>query len=441
MFLEECGPGLSSPLAAVNGAGETLVAWQNVYGYSGEFCTAASAEATVGSMSEGFSAAGVVSPSGQKSFPTGAFLDEAGDGWVIGMNETLAPNNSKYNLIEYDNPGVWYAFRRTGGGFQAPVLLPTGNSHAANATVAGNRYGETVLTWNTERGSYVAVGSPAGTISKPRFYGNEFQITTAAIDEHGRVLVVGYYPSRRYVDTAIAIDVITGSATGVLFRPRVVVRPRTRVKRGFRERVSTPLAAIGPDGNAIIAWETAIEAVTSLYEIRGPTLMLYRGANGQLTKARPLPRDFTVEHEVNGDVATMDGTGRASILAGTARRGLVDLDIASGGRVGSCHRVGPSGATFPRMSGNAAGQTVAVWSDGSSSINYVSGDTRGTYGHLHTIAVPGKLRYELATVIDPDGNATAVWITEEPKGRSTINAEALASGAQLVPVTTSEAAK
>jgi hypothetical protein len=113
------GHGISSPLAATNGQGETLLVWQYGRESAGGFCESTVADAAVGSIGTGFTGLGTISAPGELSYATGVSLDGAGDGWVVGLHEAYAGSN-KYGP-DFEPSGVWAAFRPAGAGFQVPV--------------------------------------------------------------------------------------------------------------------------------------------------------------------------------------------------------------------------------------------------------------------------------------------------------------------------------
>lgn len=84
-----CEYGPAAPLAAANSAGETLVAWQEITNLEHPlrevFCERSRAlAAIVSSPTTGFSDLGDVLAPSDISLPTAAFLDSAGNAWVIG---------------------------------------------------------------------------------------------------------------------------------------------------------------------------------------------------------------------------------------------------------------------------------------------------------------------------------------------------------------------
>lgn len=178
------GHGISAPLAATNGRGETLLVWKYGRESAGGFCESTVADAVVGSASAGFAGLGTISEPSKLSYATGVSLDGAGDGWVVGLHEMYAGSN-KYGP-DFETSGVWAAFRPAGAGFRAPVELPIKSPvQETEAWVAGNRAGRTLLAWSNYSGTYLAFGTSTGVISKPTFIGGGFRIAGLGVDESG----------------------------------------------------------------------------------------------------------------------------------------------------------------------------------------------------------------------------------------------------------------
>jgi hypothetical protein len=70
-----------------NEPGEILTTWQQAEGEERGLCRHSVAVVAIGSPTAGFTDMGTISTLGKLSFSTGAFLDDAGDAWVVGVNE------------------------------------------------------------------------------------------------------------------------------------------------------------------------------------------------------------------------------------------------------------------------------------------------------------------------------------------------------------------
>jgi hypothetical protein len=324
------GHGISSLLAAGNGRGEALVVWEDGEQSEVKFCESSVADAAVGSVSSGFASLGMVSAPGKLSYATGVSLDEAGDGWVVGLHEKFG-GYQQYGAT-YETSGVWAAFRPAGGSFRAPVELPAKGGPPQMAWVASNSAGRTLLAWDTTGGTYLAFGTAAGSISKPTFIGGGFQVSGLGVDENGRALVVGYYGSKKY--EVVRIAAVTAGVSGSFSRPRVLVAQPRNVRKGLIGYMFQPLVAIGPRGNAVIAWESIWANRRTTYEFAGPNLLMYRRADGRFDRPVRLPKGF-----LSGNAAAaVDSAGRAVIVSPAEDlRGLEEVAVSPAGRAGSPH--------------------------------------------------------------------------------------------------------
>jgi len=399
-----------------------LVAWQDTGSTGYEFCGNAFTYAAIGSTQSGFADVGAVSAAGTVSYPTDVSLDGAGDGWIVGVHQV--PRVEKYGYT-YKNVGTWFAFRPAGGSFRAPVELPIkGPTEQSSAFVAGNQAGRTVLAWSTERGTYLAWGTPTGGISAPTFFGRGFQVSGLGVDESGRALIVGYYRGRLGA-TSTEIAAVTAGVSGVFSRPHALAVRQRDQRRHLVGFLSLPVVGIGPLGNAVIGWGTSWLSQRAEYPNPGPSLLLYRQADGHFDRAIRLPK---VNLE-SAAAASVDGAGRGIIVLVT-EQGLREISVAPGGRTGPEHHL--QGSLSPSVASNALGQTVIAWRYGPSPIDIVLGNTRGINGPLQTIVTPNN---EILATIDAHGVATVLWI---PEGASVLDARAITPGAQTVEVASSE---
>jgi hypothetical protein len=383
--------------------------------------------AAIGSTQTGFADLGAISAPGKLSYPTSAFLDDKGDGWVIGLHEIYARSN-KYGP-EYETTGAWVAFRPVGSGFHTPIELPTAGAQVHSALVAGNRTGRVLFAWSTELGTYLAWGAPAGSISTPTFIGRHFQASSLGVDEKGRALIVGYYPSKRYEDVAIAA--VTAGASGSFSRPHVLAAQTRKARKRLIDYFGLPIVAIGARGNAIIAWETTWTNQRTEYEYPGPNLLLYRQANGHFIKPVRLAKGF-LDPSV---AATIDGAGGGIIVAATLDHGLQEVTVSPGGRI--THQRSLWGFVDEvSLAGNAGGQTLVAWEDGLSAINVIVGNTKEIGATRQAFAAS---HYEIIATIDARGDATVIWLAEESSHERVIYARAIAPGAQTIKIASSVA--
>jgi hypothetical protein len=430
------GHGISSTLTATNGQGETLVVWQDGQQSGGGYCESTVADAAVGSASTGFASLGTISSPNELSYATGVSLDGTGDGWVIGLHEVYAGSN-KYGP-DFEKSGVWAAFRPAGGGFRAPVELPIKGRamQETEAWVAGNRAGKTLLAWSTDAGAYVAFGTSTGAVSKPTFIGGGFHIAGLGVDESGRALVVGYYYAKE-ADEVVRIATVTAGTSGSFSGPHILIRRLRNSRKRLIGYFEPPLVAIGPHGNAVIAWKTIWENRHGGDEFPGPSLLLYRQASGRFEKPVRLPGGF-LESE---DAAAVDGAGRAIMVSPTTNY-LQEIAVSPDDRVGRPHRLW-SYVGYPEVASNAQGQAVVAWGGFIPFVYGVLGNTRGKDGKPQTITSSPSLGDTISAVtptMSPQGVATVFWVEQPKKEETILYARAVAAGAQPVKVASGEPA-
>lgn len=410
--------------------------WQDGQRSEGGYCESAVADAAVGSTNAGFAGLGTISAPNELSYATGVSLDGADDGWVIGLHEVYAGSN-KYGA-DFEKSGVWAAFRPAGGGFRAPVELPIkgGATQETEAWVAGNQAGKTLLGWSTDTGAYLAYGTSTGVISKPTFIGGGFHIAGLGVDESGQGIVVGYYYARER-DEVVPIAVVTTGASGSFSRPHVLAHLLRNARKRLIGYYEPPLVAIGPRGNAVIAWETTWENRHAEDEFSGPNLLIYRQASGRFDKPVRLPGGF-LESE---DVAAVDAAGRAIIVSPTTNY-LQEIAVSPNDRVGRPNRLwGYVG--YPEVASNAQGQAVVAWGGSIPFVYGVLGNTRGKDGKPQTITSSPSLGDTISQVtptMSPQGVATVFWVERPKKEETILYARAIAAGAQTVKVASGEQA-
>jgi hypothetical protein len=427
------GHGISSPLAATNGQGETLLVWQDGQQSAGGFCESTVADAVVGSTRAGYTDLGTISEPSKLSYATGVSLDGAGDGWVIGLHEVYAGSN-KYGP-DFEKSGVWAAFRPAGAGFRAPVELPIETPvQETEAWVAGNRAGRTLLAWSNYNGTYLAFGTSTGVISKPTFIGGGFRIAGLGVDESGRALVVGYYYAKN-TDEVVRIAAVTAGASGLFSRPRILARRMREARKHLVSYFEPPLVTVGPRGNAVIAYESTWANRRTEYEFAGPTLLIYRRADGHYDKAVRLPNGFLAQ----SDAAMVDGAGRAILVSPTTDNGLKEIAISPDDRVGRQHRLGGF-VEDAGVVGDPLGQAVIVWINVIRPVKVVLGNTRGISSDTQTVGslAAGVTDCEVIATMSPQGTATVFWVEEPKKEEKILYAQAITPGAQPVKVASSE---
>jgi len=423
-----CANGADRAVATANGVGQILVSWQATQVTEG-FCTGRGvAAAAIGSTATGFVDVGTL-----RAVPTGAFLDDAGDGWVVGLNEKFGDFRSEGPLYE-PTGGAWFAFRPAGGHFRHPVELPN-RSSSEPPLIAGDQAGATVLAWEAQNGAYLAWGTASGALSKPVFYGRGFRITEVAVDESGRALIAGYYPDPRFYNAAKAIAVITGPA-GSFSRPRVIaVRPHD-ARRRFLGTLRGPVMAMGPEGQAVIAWEAALDPNLLGH---ASDVLVYRHANGHLDKPIRFANGF-LEFSSPGSgeesKAVVDGAGRTLIIS-AREHGVEEVTVEPGIRVAPRRLIAGPGFESS-IAGNALGETAIAWVNGTYSIKAIDvslGNTQGATSAPQAISLPPETIVDKLTVIvGPEGGATVVWVNDSQANEGAVYARTLTPGAQTIQV-------
>lgn len=422
VYRSPCVEGASYPLATANAPGQVLIAWQQSR-REGAVCQSASADVAIGSTGAGFLSMGAI-PAKGLSYATGAFLDQAGDGWVVGVHQR--PVASKYE-VEYVRQGAWYAFRPAGGSFGRAVDLPAGAPRGI-PKVAGNAAGTVVLAWQRPNGAELAWGNASGAISKPVLY-RGFQVSGVGVDEAGRALVAGYYPAP--AARARAIVAIAGRA-GSFSGPRILAVPSRR--HGRHGILSQPLLAVGPNGQALIAWESLAREGAA----RSRDMLVYRRADGRLDRPVPLATNFlqgSIPLE-EANRAAVDGAGRGLIVAGS-RVGLQSVAVSADGRPGPTRRLAVGSVQDPTLAANQSGTTIVTWGEsrGAGGIDFALGQNQEPGGELRSIeSTPGSSDGLPTAVVDGLGETTLVWVHGQAGAPDTLRASAGSPGAPVLQV-------
>lgn len=423
------GHGYSSLLSTTSDRDETLLVWEKGQESQDGFCESTIAEAAVGSTSSGFGALGMISNTGKLSYATGVSLDEAGDGWVIGLHEAYSGSN-RYGP-HFEPSGAWAAFRPAGSGFHAPVELPFKGEPPSAAWVAGNRAGRTLLAWSTPDGSYLSLATNAGVVSKPTFIGRGFQVSAVGVAESGRAVVVGYYGSKSF--EAIKIAAVTTNASGSFSRPQVLVNRPRNVSKHLIGHFEQPIAAVGPRGNAVIAWETDWVERRSEEEFSGPNELMYLQANGHFDKPVRLASRFL---DSPGEGA-VDHTGGAVVISANVDHGLREDTVSPGGRVGQERKLWGF-VDEVSMAGNEFGRIAIGWVDGAQRLGVIVGNIKGVDDKPQLITTPHEVGLELTVAMNAQGVATVFWVEKPAKDQTILYAQSITPGAQPVEIASSE---
>jgi hypothetical protein len=423
-----CAEGSNYQVAAANAAGEVLVAWQQARVERGQ-CQGSVAEAASGSSTSRFSPLGAISARGL-SFPTSAFLDRAGNGWVVGDHEEIV--GGKYGQ-EFEKSGAWFAFRAAGRRLRRAVELAPSNQ-PTDPLIAGNQAGSVVIAWNTQRGAYLAWGAPSGRISRPAFYGHGLYLTGAGVDEAGRALLAGDYPDPSS-SSARAIVVITGRA-GSFSRPRILAAAPRKPRRSFFGFFGEPVMASGVNGQAVIAWQSRPNPNNGISH----DTLVYRRADGRFTRPRSFAIDFlgTRSPLAEPNRAIIDGSGRALLLTRNTL-GVEEVTVSAQGRPSAPRRIITGDLGQPSLAGNAAGEAIVTWSQlqGTGGINYLTGTTQGLSGATQTIlSAPNTDDGAPIAVLGAQPPATLIWVHATKDSTDSLLARTSTPTGQTLPVPT-----
>jgi hypothetical protein len=413
-----------------NSSGTVLVTWQETRESSGETCASSVAEAAIGSPSAGFIDTGSISKPGVLAKPTGVFLDNAGDGWIVGTRVRF-DGFVRYGPT-YRDSGAWLAFRPAGGTFRAPVALPAANENV-EPFIVGDAAGTVLVGWNTATGARLEWGGPSGRLSEPHFF-KGLSLSSLGIDDRGAALIAGQRTerARRPVD-----QLISGRA-GRFSRPRVLARvPRTPPQQETQATLSPPAVRVGPAGQALVMW--------ALDPDPGPhgeeRMLAYRSPAGKLGKPIRYPFHRLPEPENPGELrlAALDGNGRAAFLVEEDFRAYLTT-LSPDGRPDRFHQPLTTGKDLSlggaSLAANAAGEFVAAWTS-RGSIDYTLGTEPTALPEAHTIGTPpGATDFGALVTIAQTGEATAVWprlFSLTPREEA-IEAQTLAPGAAPIQI-------
>ena len=136
---ELCPSGASYPIGASNNDGDLLVAWeQTELPVRDGICEQTASRAAIVSSNDGVIPLGTVPSGGALSFPVGAYIDGAGDAWIVGLHGEVG--YGKYGA-SYSRQGPWLSFLPVGGVFRGPVELPSRHGRSESVVIAGNLAG------------------------------------------------------------------------------------------------------------------------------------------------------------------------------------------------------------------------------------------------------------------------------------------------------------
>jgi hypothetical protein len=414
-----------------NSNGAVLVTWQEAREGSEETCASSVAEAAIGSPATGFIDTGPISKPGALARPTGVFIDDAGDGWIVGTRETFT-GFIRYGPT-YRDSGAWLAFRPAGGVFRAAVALAASSANVEPFLV-GDGAGTVLVGWNVlGRGAYLQWGDPSGRLSAPQFF-KGLSVSSLGIDDQGAALIAGQQTAR----AKRPVDLLISGRAGRFSRPRLLARaPRTPPRQETPATLSPPTVRVGPAGQALVMWQLNPDPGPHEEE----RMLAYRSPTGKLGKPIRYPYYQLPEAENPGELrlAALDGNGRAAFLVDEDFRAYLTT-LTADGRIDQLREPLTPGKDLSlgvaSVAANAAGEFVVAWTRGGS-IEYTLGTEPTALPVAQAISTPpGATDLGALVTISQTGEATAVWprlFSLTPREEA-IEAQTLAPGATPVQI-------
>lgn len=384
-----------------------------------DLCESAVTKAAIGSPSTGFTTLGTVSPEPYIYFPAGAFIDEAGDAWVIGGHEARI-GSMKYGPL-YAVVGAWVTYRPADGG-AAIVPLPIRRSRVSvePLLIAGNAKGEVLLAWSTQRGTYLAWDS-AGVLSKPSLIGRGFTASSIGVAESGSALLVGFYWKRG----------VKRIATVTLSPTTAPSKPRTIALRHRHRGLERPLAGFNPDGAAVIAWATPKRPET-YPKPPEPDVLVDGNVDGSFSRPKRFASNFLQSEFSPGTSIAVDASNEVTMIQEESSRER-EITLNATGKVTSSRQLGRPGAMEAVLSGFAQGALAIGWTE-RSAVRATLANPTGEHAKPVRIATseePGGV----FTTIDANGSATVGWLERQGE-EDRIEARALPDGPAVLIATT-----
>jgi hypothetical protein len=412
-----------------NSSGTLLVSWQEVREGSEETCASSVAEAAIGSPATGFAETSV-SKMGVLARPTGVFLDDAGDGWIVGTREKFH-GFVRYGPT-YQNSGAWLAFRPAGGVFRPAVALSVSKADI-EPFIVGDGAGAVLVGWNTDEGAELQWGDRTGRLFAPHFF-RSLTVSSLGIDDRGVALIAG----RRTPRGKRPVDLLINGRLGGFSHPDLLARaPRTPPWQETPATLSPPTVRVGPAGQALIMWQFDPDPGPHEEE----RMLVYRSPAGKLGRPIRYPGYRLPEPENPGELrlAALDGSGRAALLVDEDSRAYLTT-FSPTGRLDRLRQPLTASKDFTlgvaSVAANAAGEFVATWIR-HGSIQYALGTEPAALPAPEAItAPPGASDFDGLVTISRTGEAVAVWrrlFSLTPREEA-IEAQTLAPGAAPIQI-------
>jgi hypothetical protein len=363
------------PQVAVNAAGAAIVAWEHVAGQEVVI------QATVRPAGGSFAAAVDVSAAGLQGEPPGVAMDNAGNATVVWTQTSAAGSTAQ--------AATWPA---GGPAFSAPVDL-SATGEVSSPQVATNATGETVAVWEhvdtNTRFVQAAIRPAGGGFSPPAdlsLFGGDAIAPQVAIDADGNAVAVW----ARFDGATRVVQIGTRPRDGTFGLPG------TLSLAGGEARA--PQVAVSPGGDIVVAWQRSDGANTIVQAVARRAGAGF-GATADLSAAGRDAIEPQVGIDADGDAVVAwqrsDGTntivqGAGHDAAGPQLRGLIVPATATTGTAAS-YLVSPLDVWSPVSS------TQWSFDDGTSTSGASVSHTFASAG-AHTVTV---------TATDALGNASS----------------------------------
>ncbi|HEV7806075.1 MAG TPA: PKD domain-containing protein [Solirubrobacteraceae bacterium] len=383
--LTAAGTSASAPGVAMNGAGDSIVAWQR----AGDFFVQASQRPG----GTGFSAPGQLGVAGLEAFGTPQVaIDGDGDAVVVWQE----PDGAGLNTV------VRAAIRPAGGSFGAPLRLSRSGSVAIHPQLAMNAAGDAVVVWEFLVGQTMvvqaAVRPAGGTFAAPvnvSAAGLTGPLPRAAIDGAGSVTVVW----QQAAAANAIVQAATRPAGGTFTTPVDLSAPGA---------VSSAQVATNAAGETVAVW-ARVDA-TPVWVVQGAT----RSSGGAFSAAADLS---AAGHDGIDPCVAVDAAGNAVAVwtrfDGASR--VVQVATRPPGRgFGAARDLSLTGreARVPQLAVNPAGDAVVAWqrSAGTSTIVQATFARAGAgFAPATDLSLAGRDAIAPQVGIDADGDAVVGW--------------------------------
>jgi hypothetical protein len=308
-------------------------------------------------------------------------IDAAGDAVVVW--EDHAPDQQTVKSAMRSPDGTWSRQRELGIGIEPAVALdPSGRA---------------VVVWAGSRGIEAAVGAAGGGWSKRAVVSPELFSTgpEVALDEAGEAIAIWHGADPRHSIVQVAT-----------LKPGRSWSAGRKLSAGGRNAVA-PQIAVDPAGAAVAVWRgrdgkrSIVEAATrtAAGAWSGPAALSKAGENSvePAVAIDPSGAAVAIWKRFDGAHAIIQSASRAA-----GARWSQPVDLSRPGR----------NAEEPEVAIDPAGEAVAVWErfDGRwDRIQSASRRPGGSWSKPTDLSGPGRSSHEPQAVVDPAGEAVAVW--------------------------------